>query len=220
VQAGDASGVGLDEGDRVDAGCETPADVELQRERLRRSGGENLDGPLSLDRRPIRLVIVVPGKHAERLKRGAGSGQLIRETLPSLDARDPRRARHDDVPAADDLVELDGLRQACGREIGRTVVRGMAPDAEVVQQLPHVLGVLGRPAVVGRVELDDLIAHLRHGANGTHEVFRQRAANRVELDADRRAASLCEDACDGQRSRQGQKRPSCHRGECSHGDRT
>ena len=74
------------------------------------------------------------------------------------------RARHDDGTAADDLIQLDRLRQALWREIRCAVVRRVAADAEAVQQLADLLRVLGRPAVIRRVELDDLVAHLRDGA--------------------------------------------------------
>ncbi len=68
---------------------------------------------------------------------------------------------------------------ACG-----AVVRRQALDAEIVEQLADVLGRVGRPVEIRRVELDDLVAHLGDGRDGALEVLGQLAADRVELDAD------------------------------------
>ena len=110
---------------------------------------------------------------------------LRRELLPAGDAGHPAGAGHDDVLAADDLIELDRLLQAVGRERRRAVVRRAALDAQVVEQLAHVLRRRGRPVEVRRVELDDLVAHLRNGGHGAGQILRQLGPHRIELEPDR-----------------------------------
>ena len=91
---------------------------------------------------------------------------------------------HDDVTRAQSLVQLDGLGDPVGREGLPVVVSGIAANAERVQFLADLLGVIESPVVIGRVELDALVAHLRDAANRSHQVLFQFVANGVELEAD------------------------------------
>ena len=51
------------------------------------------------------------------------------------------------------------------------VVRGVAANAEFVHERAHVLGLLRRPAHIGRVKLHALISHFGDGANGTGKIL-------------------------------------------------
>ena len=81
------------------------------------------------------------------------------------------------------------------------VVGGEAADAQIVEQLAHFFGVIGRPLVVGREEFNHLITHLRDRTNGAHEVFGQLVAHGIEFEADRYALARWR----GERQRRGRR---------------
>ena len=136
-----------------------------------------------------------------------GRRQRVGERLPAVRARGLAGAGDDDVLAADDLIELDGLGHAVGGNRLRAVVGRQALDAEVVEELADVLRLFGGPAVVRRVELDDLVAHLGDGADRAGQVFHEVASNRVQLDADGDLLGL------GERRRRGERRRASRREE-------
>src|SRR3954452_20719877 len=68
MDALDASGIGVDPGDWVGAHFDTGAYVELQDDLLRRAGANDIHRPLSVDRPPFHLMVVIPGCHLERLQ--------------------------------------------------------------------------------------------------------------------------------------------------------
>jgi alcohol dehydrogenase (cytochrome c) len=184
VDAANAAGIRVDPGNRVYARFHHRADVQLQREFLRRACGEHIHGAFPVDRGPFGLVIVESGTHAERLQRFAHLCHLFPESLPAGDPVDAPGARHDDVPAADDLVQLDRLGQSFGGEGRGVVVSRIAADAEVVQQFPDVFGVCRRPAEIRRVELDDFISHLCDRAHRAWKILRKCFAHREEFQPD------------------------------------
>ena len=64
-------------------------------------------------------------------------------------------------------------------------MRRKTPDAEIVQQLSHLLGLTLGPLEIGRIEFDALISHLRDGAHRALGVFFQFIADRIEFEANR-----------------------------------
>ncbi len=58
---------------------------------------------------------------------------------------------------------------------------GGAADAEIVELLADLFGVIGRPVVVGGEELDILVAHFGDSADSPHEVVFQLVANGVQF---------------------------------------
>ena len=89
------------------------------------------------------------------------------------------------MPGPENLVELDCLGHALARREGLEVVVGrVATQAEVVHPAAHLLGVGQRPVEIRRVELDRLVADPRDLAEGARNVLGQRAAHRVEFEAD------------------------------------
>ena len=63
-------------------------------------------------------------------------------------------------------------------------MRRKAFDAEVIEQLPDVLRRVDRPVEIRCVELDDLVAGLRHRGDGALQVFLKLVAHGVQLEAD------------------------------------
>jgi hypothetical protein len=146
-------------------------------------------------------MIVKPGRQAERFQGADDLGHLRSERTPARHVHELRwRTGHHDGRAPENLVELDGLLQVVAAEGVGAVVRGPARDAQVVEPLTSLLGLLGRPLEIGRVELDDLVAHLGHRAHRAEQVLGEFASHGVELDADRHGLPLG-GVHDGQRRR-------------------
>ena len=86
--------------------------------------------------------------------------------------------------AADDLVQLDRFLQTLRRKRVRVVVGRGTLQSRVVERFADLASAFDGPVHIGRVELDDLVAHLSDGGNRPEEVLRQFAAHRVQLETD------------------------------------
>jgi len=95
------------------------------------------------------------------------------------DVLDAAGAGHDDELAADDAVKFDHVGKVLRRERLCSVVRGGAADSRVVEDLPDLLCVVGRPVEVGRIEFDDFVAHFRDGPDGAGEVLLELVPDRI-----------------------------------------
>ena len=183
VDALDPARIRLDPCDRVHPRVQGGTYVELEHELLRRARRQHFHGT-----RPLGLMIVESRAHPERFQFLHYLRKLIPQRFPAVDSIDAARAGHHDVLAADNLVQLDCLGQSFGGEGRRIVVRGVALDAEIVQQLAHFLGFGGRPPEIRCVKFDHLVTHLRHRAHRARQVFHQLIADRIELQSDRHFA--------------------------------
>src|SRR3981189_3632669 len=63
-------------------------------------------------------------------------------------------------------------------------MRREAANAQIVQQLPHLLSLTLSPFEIGRIELDASIAHLSDGSNGGFRVLFQPVSNGIKLEPD------------------------------------
>jgi len=102
---------------------------------------------------------------------------------PSVGARLGTGNHH--VLAPEDLVQVGSALNFVWSQVLHVVVRGVAADAEIVEQFSHVLGFRLGAFEVGRVELHTLVTHFRHRLHGPFRILLKLAANRVQLKTDR-----------------------------------
>ena len=178
-----APGIGVDPGNGVRPGFDASAHIQLQHHVLPRVRRQNFHGPLSLDRHKLQLVIVIPRPKTcwfHLLGRGV---QRLGDALPPVQVLHSSGACEHDVAASQDVVQLDRVLDAIGAERLGTVVRRIAGNSQIVQQLAHVLRLRGGPVVIRRVEFDVLVSHLCNLAHCAVEILLQIVANGIQLQA-------------------------------------
>jgi hypothetical protein len=214
VHAADAARVRFDPGHGISPGLHARADIELQYELARCAGGQDVHRSLAVDRPPLDGVVVESGRHAVRPQRLCRRRARLGQLFPGVDGLElRRRAGHDDHAAAQDGVELDRVLEHVAAEGRRRVVRRRTAQAEVVELPSHVPGHHRRPLQVGRIELDQLVAHLRDARERAGQIIGQLGADRVQLQPDRHArlpGRLQRSRRERQHAGRGEKPPARH----------
>jgi hypothetical protein len=180
----DASGVAFDEGERIGAGGEASGDVELKGDFLRRIGREDIDGARAVHGTKIDIPIVITAAEAGLLEFGHGFRQHVGRAPPAIEVLLRTGVGHDDVTAAQNVIEFDDVRKVLvGKMFGGGVV-GVTAKTEVIEVLAHFLRAGGSPIEVRGPELDAFVAHLAQGLEGAHEIALLVVADGIHLDAD------------------------------------
>jgi len=146
-----------------------------------RAGSDQLDGTAAGHGHELVGVIVIAGAQIERAQLIGGLGESVGDFAPAIQPIHASGAGHHDVAASQRLVELDRLGQALGAQVGEVVVRRIAADAQIVQQLAGLLGLAQRPGIIRAVELHHLIALPGDGAHGARQILAQLGAHGVEF---------------------------------------
>jgi len=136
-------------------------------------------------------MIVIPATQAGLAKRIECGGKGFEcQLLPVIRISGADRTGHHHESCADCVIQIDGFLQILGFKIRSIIVRRSALYAEVVQQFAHILCLIWGPAIVGREELDYLIAHGRHFLDGAHRVRCECGPDGVKFQSDRYLLSL------------------------------
>src|SRR5215470_11202063 len=179
----DTTRMGADPGNRIGARCDTCAHIELQYDRRIGVFREVLRWILAVDLAEFGFVIVIAHFQSSGLEFFGGGVEGIGDRLPAIGTGVGLGAGHDDVLAAECEIEVLRAVDLVWVEIVEVVVRREAADAEIVQQLAHVFGLLVGALEVGSIELDTFVSHLADGAYGRFGIFLELLADGVEFEA-------------------------------------
>ena len=137
-------------------------------------------------------MVVKAGQQAMRREQGHCGRELFAHALPLLEARGTGRRRcEDDVPRAEDLVQLDRLcHRVAGRERSECVVCRMATQPEVVQLGADLLRERKCPREIRCVEFHHAISHRGYRVQGARKVPGQFASYGIEFQPDRNVACM------------------------------
>ena len=113
-----------------------------------------------------------------------GGVERARERFPAVETGGDLGGSDDHVLAAEDEVLVAGARDVLLVQVFGVVVRGVAANTEVVEELAHVFGLRLGPVKIGRIKFHALVAHLGDGLHGSFEILLQGVANGIEFEAD------------------------------------
>ncbi len=190
MQRADAAGIGFDPRHRVGTGLDTGAHVELQHQIVRSVGGDDLDGPRSLQRPELGIVIVIAGTETFGLEVLLHMAEGVGDLAVIIQSFNLAGARQNEVVSSEDMVQFNGVRKARRREGVHSIVRRVAAHAGAIEDGADFFRPVRRPRHIRRVELHHLVAHLPHRLQSTRQVFREIVAHRIKFEADRNAGTL------------------------------
>ncbi len=91
--------------------------------------GKQFDRLLSLNRFPLKIVVVIPGVQSVANQRRVRMVQRLCNALPAVDILNVAGMGQHDVACAKSLVQLDGFAEPVRGERLRRIVGGVAADA-------------------------------------------------------------------------------------------
>src|SRR2546427_684027 len=152
MKRADAPWIGANPGDRVGAGLEACADVELKHDRRLRILSENFDRAHAIKPCELRLMIVIARFESGWFQLLSNGVQFIGEGLPAIGARFRVCAGHNHVLAAQDQVPIAGTMNVLQAEVWLIIVGGETMDAQVIKKLAHLFGLTFAPLEIRSVE--------------------------------------------------------------------
>ena len=168
---------------RIRPGLQTCANIQLEHDGGLRILGQDFHRALAVHRSELPMVIVISGFQPRCLQLIGGSIQRIGHRLPTVQARLRIRGSHDHILAAQNQIHVARFADFLRAQVRSVVVRREASDAEIVQELSHLLGLSFGPFEIGRIEFNALISHLCNGAHRSLGISFQFFADRVEFQA-------------------------------------
>src|SRR5438309_1000227 len=165
----------------IGAGLQASAHIQLQHDGRFRIFRQDFHRALAVNRRELQPVIVISGFQSGSFQLIGSGIQRIGHRLPAIQAGLRFRRSHDYVFAAQNQVEVARFADFLRTEIRTVVVRREASNTEIVQKLPHLIGLRFRPLEIGRIEFNALVSHFRDGANRALGVFFEFLAHRIEF---------------------------------------
>src|SRR6266850_967564 len=190
---------------RVRACIQASAHVQLQHDGKLGIPGKDFDGALIFDGSKFALVIVIAGFQSGGFQLIGGEIQRIRHGFPAVQARFRVRRGHHHIFAAENQVHVAGPADVFLIQIRTVIVRRETTDAQIVQQLPHLFGLIFGPFEIRRIKLDALIAHLSDGSNGGLRVFFQFVSSGIKFEPNRDRSGISSRKSPRQRRGKGKK---------------
>ena len=169
------------------AGDGGPADVLLQHDVLGSPFGKEFPVGLVAFLAEFMRVVVVAALHADLLEFLGRLVEEFRQFPAAVRLGEPPVARHDQVLAAEDLVELHRLGQFVTHQLAGPDVRAADFQAQVVEPGAEPLGVAAELVVAG--ELDGVESHVGHLGQDLVEILPAIVADRIQLERQARLLS-------------------------------
>ena len=94
-------------------------------------------------------------------------------------------AGHDNVLAAENEIQVTRTVEVLRTEVLFVIMGGEAVDAEIIEELAHLLRLGFAPLEIGSVKLDALVAHLGDSAHRPLWILFKGFANGIQFEANR-----------------------------------
>lgn len=164
-------------GNRVGAGFDTGADIELEGNGLVGVLSQDVHGALAVDGMPFGVMVVVAGGDVGFLELLVAVIEGFGDLLPAIDGFGIASTSKNDVARAEDAIEIHGLVDAIRRIRFQVIVGGKAFQTQGIELRANGFGVIRRPFKVSGVKLNALVTLLGDGIEGGGKVALQLIAH-------------------------------------------